>query len=270
MPRSLDEHSNAVPVRAERAALLTEPPEVPGMPELLAVRAGYPEGGDETVAWLTSGPVVGARAGWRDLARAFDVTGLWPLVSAGWWERPFRTGELAGPAPVPDASDVLRAGWAGTRLVRPDGTLLPQRAWPGLAAASGAATDQVELDDPPGHDGAGDLLLVPATRPADAVAQLGWFGACNWSLTGADVAAVLRSWEDRFGAYLVRIGFAELDLVVTRPPVTVQQCLGVADEHYAFCPDNFAPQTLAEPVLYSRDEYAALIRGARVWHFWWD
>jgi Domain of unknown function (DUF4253) len=113
-------------------------------------------------------------------------------------------------------------------------------------------------------------VLAPAARPADAVAQVGWSGACNWSLTGADVAAVLRSWEDRFGAYVVRIGFAALDVVVTRPPVTVEQCLGVADEHLAFCPDNFAPQDQADPVLYSQDEYAALLRGARTWHFRWD
>jgi hypothetical protein len=201
----------------------------------------------------------------------FDRTGLWPLVVTTHCERPFRVGELSGPADVPDAADVLLEGWRGTRLVRPDGTLLPQRPWPGLAASTGRADGDVAvLPDPPYRGWAHDLLLVPATRPADAIAQLGWHGACNWFLTGADIAAVLRSWEDRFGAYVVNIGFAEFDVVVTRPPVDREQCLVLADEHYAFCPDNYAPQDLVEPVLFSREEYAEQLRGARVWHFWWD
>jgi hypothetical protein len=139
-----------------------------------------------------------------------------------------------------------------------------------LAAASGVPDDGTALlPGPPGH-WPSDLLLVPATRPADSVDQLGWDGACNWFLSGADIAAVLRSWEDRFGAYIVSIGCAEFDLVVTRPPVSDEQCLLLADEHYCFCPDNFSPQTLAEPVLYSREKYAEMLRGARRWHFWWD
>ena len=102
------------------------------------------------------------------------------------------------------------------------------------------------------------------------MAQLGWDGACNWSLTGGAISAVLRTWEDRFGAYLVSIGSAEFDLVVTRPPTGDDQCLLLADEHYAFCADNFSPQTSVEPESYTREEYAELLRGARAWHFWWD
>jgi hypothetical protein len=270
MPRWLDERARPIPVRADCPDPLTSSMQAPGLPELTHVIAERPYGDGAAVAWLTTAPVARSRHVWRALAREFDATGLWPLVVAGAWDRPFHTGEVTGPAPVPDVEDVLRACWAGTRLVLPDGTPLPQRPWPGLAPASGTDGDQVVLADPPGHGGAGDLLLVPATRPADAVAQLGWFGACNWSLSGADIAAVLRSWEDRFGAYLVRIGFAEFDVLVTRPPVTDEQCLLLADEHYAFCPDNFSPQDLADPVLYSRDEYASLLRGSPVWHFWWD
>jgi hypothetical protein len=259
-----------IPVRAESTDAITVPGDVVALRELSPVIAVPPTGDGTTVAWLTADPVGEVHRAWRRLAGSFDDTGLWPLVAVGGWGRPFRTGELTGPAPIPDAADVLRDGWAGTRRVLPDGTPLPQRPWPGLAPASGAAVDHVELPDPPGHDGAGDLLLVPATRPADAVAHLGWLGACNWFLSGADISAVLRSWEDRFGAYLVRIGFAEFDVLVTRPPTTDEQCLVLADEHYAFCPDNFAPQHLAEPVLFSRAEYARLLRGSRVWHFWWD
>ena len=67
---------------------------------------------------------------------------------------------------------------------------------------------------------------------------------------GADVAGVLRSWEDRFGAYVVAVGFATLDLVVTRPPGDAREALVLAQEHYAFCPDVLDLQDLppAEPL----------------------
>ncbi|MGC7358384.1 DUF4253 domain-containing protein, partial [Mycobacteroides abscessus subsp. massiliense] len=53
----------------------------------------------------------------------------------------------------------------------------------------------------------GALLLVPVARPADVPAALGWWGGTNYCLTGTDFTAVLRSWEDRFGAVLISIGF---------------------------------------------------------------
>ena len=43
----------------------------------------------------------------------------------------------------------------------------------------------------------------------------------------AGVAAVLRAWEDRFGAYVLRIDLAEFDLVVTLPPTDREQRLVV-------------------------------------------
>ncbi|HEX3955922.1 MAG TPA: DUF4253 domain-containing protein [Trebonia sp.] len=55
--------------------------------------------------------------------------------------------------------------------------------------------------------------LVPAQRPADVLARLGWMGAVN-SRSTADITAVLRSWEDRFGARLIEVGFADLRLLV--------------------------------------------------------
>lgn len=44
------------------------------------------------------------------------------------------------------------------------------------------------------------LALVPATRPADTLAVLGWRGTCNYHNDVVGLSAVLRSWEDRFGA----------------------------------------------------------------------
>jgi hypothetical protein len=39
---------------------------------------------------------------------------------------------------------------------------------------------------------------------------IGWDGAANHWEDALVIAAVLRSWEDRFGARLLRVGFAEI------------------------------------------------------------
>jgi hypothetical protein len=60
--------------------------------------------------------------------------------------------------------------------------------------------------------------LVPASRAADVLPRLGW----NEALDTVPVAAVLRSWEDRFGACLLRVGFAQVSVLAYRPPRTLE------------------------------------------------
>jgi hypothetical protein len=113
-------------------------------------------------------------------------------------------------------------------------------------------------------DGSTRLALAAAARGADVLAVMGWQGAVNHNEWVAPLAAVVRSWEDRFGVRLVRMGFNTLDMSVAAPPVTVDQALHVAAEHWTFCPDITyqSSGTLAE--------YAERIRGITRWSFWWD
>ncbi|MEU2350528.1 DUF4253 domain-containing protein [Modestobacter sp. NPDC049651] len=261
------------PVRAPAPGTQQALDLLPGVPELTEVRARCGEDGleDTARAWTSTAPLHDPEGTWRRCAQAFDRTGLWPLLAGRLDEHPYADGEPMPPTVPDDAAAVLGQAWWGCQLVRPDGTRLPHPPWPGLAPGRGAPDDSgVLLSAEHPLPLFGGLLLVPAVRPADAVAQLGWSGACNWSLTGAAIAGVLRSWEDRFGAYLVGIGWATLELVVTRPPVTARQCDLLAHEHFAFCPDNFHPQTGPDDRPISHDEYAAGLRAAPRWHFWWD
>lgn len=68
-----------------------------------------------------------------------------------------------------------------------------------------------------------------------------------------ELAAVVRSWKDRFGAVVV--GFADLYVSVASPPATLQEALHVATEHFAFCPDNITVAAYVERIvgLDSRD-----------------
>ena len=115
----------------------------------------------------------------------------------------------------------------------------------------------------------GDPLLgvVAVARPADVPAALGWTGTAGSPRPWDDpvgLSAVLRSWEDRFGAVLVRMSRVSLELAVAAPPWERSECLAIAAEHYAFCDDTYTgnPGTLRD--------YANLLRGTTRWSFWWD
>ena len=102
--------------------------------------------------------------------------------------------------------------------------------------------------------------LVPAARPADILPRLGW---CTQSITGSELAAVLRSWEDRFGARLLEVGFDEIRLLVSRPPQTLEAAQRIAAEHFAF-----ADEAHKGPGYVS--EIARAILNNPFWDFWWD
>ena len=147
------------------------------------------------------------------------------------------------------------------------------RLWPVLVPAGGlglppdvgfipeAARRAVDRHDPQAEAGiAGAVMLankkpayrlglVEANRPADVPARLGRPG----------MSAILRSWEDRFGATLVMMGAREMMLSVSAPPTELHKALVIANEHRSFCPR--IPGTLPQ---LSR----GLIR-LRRWHFRW-
>jgi hypothetical protein len=61
------------------------------------------------------------------------------------------------------------------------------------------------------------LGLVPAARSADLAALIGWTGPAN-AFGLAELSAVLRSWEQRFGARVVAL-LDELYVSVAAPPL---------------------------------------------------
>lgn len=74
--------------------------------------------------------------------------------------------------------------------------------------------------------------LVPAARHADIVPLIGWFA--DQFTDALPVAAVLRSWEDRFGAALLQVGFSKIRLLIRRPPRTTEAAQRIAAEQFAF------------------------------------
>ena len=213
---------------------------------------GRPAAASPTL-WLTDDPAPDAAGTWRRLVDLYPVTGLWPLVlrPLGYEEdaRPWDSGELDPVGlSVVDAVDVpglLVERWADSivpiggptahpaieRALAPFGASFPGQA-PSLPSSRVSEVVSVRaLAAPDARIG-----LVSCSRPADAVAVVGWQGAIN-RLQSSEVSAVLRNWEDRFGVVLAGLSFATLTLLVPHPPSEPAHALRLAAEIAAFCPD---------------------------------
>jgi Domain of unknown function (DUF4253) len=67
--------------------------------------------------------------------------------------------------------------------------------------------------------------VVSATRPADVLPLIGWFASDQFD-DALPVAAVVRSWEDRFDATLLEVGFSQIRLLVRRPRAPSRRLCG--------------------------------------------
>lgn len=115
-----------------------------------------------------------------------------------------------------------------------------------------------------GQAGTDDLVaLVPAAAGYEVPGLVGWWGATNYNLRGADHVTVLHEWHRRWGAELVALGESDLELLVSRPPESDDDVRMVARQHYRYAPDKVEEFD-------SFDDYIARQVRAHVWEFWWD
>jgi hypothetical protein len=235
-----------------------------------------PDGASAPVLWISNDRISDIALLWREVAAKFETHGTWPLVLESLHSddsRPWLAGELeARRSSSPDAhnAEAVLADWWARAIPEEDedeeilAVSAPfGRIFPGPAPAMQSVASKSALDDVLAELN-GRLGLVSVTRPADAVARLGWQGPINHFSDMGLLSAVLRSWEDRFGAYVVGVGFDTLTLGVERPPTSHAQAIAVAAEHFAACSDSIyqGAGTL--------DEYAAELIDAEGWTFWWD
>ncbi|MGI5128388.1 DUF4253 domain-containing protein [Pseudonocardia sp. CA-107938] len=164
--------------------------------------------------------------------------------------------------PDVDPEEFLARHW--TRNCPLCGCRDPFGTFPGLAPRTRSSPNPLETAESAVALQRGHLALVPAGRPADVITALGWTGPANYGADLTGLSAVLRSWEDRFGAVLVRVDAATLWLSVASPPRTPHHAERIAAEHFSFCRDVDweDPRPLRT--------YAADLVGAHTWRFWWD
>ncbi len=255
--------------------------------------------GGEPVVWVTTQAVDDPGPVWSALADLHPQTGLVPVLLTDDPEEDaedFFFFDPPGASEIDhlDAREVLAESWDGplpwtagrgseravlyrlkaARAVAGDTTPGPaDRAsgpFPGLAPPGDSRLSAEEIDGVLRALPARRVGLVPARRPADVLAVTGWTAFDDFRDTifvsnGVWIGAVLRSWEDRFGARLLEIGpGAEIRLLVERPPRTLEAAQAIAAEHYAFCTEC-AGQGLREI-----PEIAAALVDSPIWAFWWD
>ena len=230
------------------------------------------------VVWVSDRAIAGGII-WTDLAERSAESGLQPFLLSGLdggTARPWDTGEQVGDPEDTTALDGMNAaqvleGWwwaPGEDELAEDEELREMFApfgvrFPGLAPA-------VEEEPDPElmrravfqYTRRARVGLVPAARPADILPRLGWAGACNHR-TASELAVVLRSWEDRFGARLLEVGFDDIRLLVSRPPQTLADAQRIAAEHFAFADE-------AHRGLRGVPEIARALVNNPFWDFWWD
>ena len=239
------------------------------------------------VVWVTDASVAECGHLLYRLREPLAKTGLTPVLLASMEAddtRPWDSRELSPTDPRRvdyfDVDQVLADMWRESVNEEDEGSLAPIEPFgldfPGLAAApvikapsafgrlfsqvSDPSDDRPQLSSlPPRRIG-----IVAANRAADVITALGWIGGANVHQDPALMSAVLRSWEDRWAARVIEIGFDTLTLTVGIPPRDRQTALALAAEHFAFCPDNIwqGADTLVA--------YAESIQGRRHWAFWWD
>jgi len=251
------------------------------------ISAGHGSGG--LVAWATAEPVPGAGRVWAALSEAHAQSGLVPVLLSGIGgdpQRPWDTQEFRDPDDLTeldhlDAAGLLREDWLRQRTeyddydeedeeyqdddfarsIAEEVAPFSRRQFPGLAQAEDHQLSAGQFDRVLSGLGPARVGLVPAGRPGDALPALGWNDAL---VTAVPKAAVLRSWEDRFGARLLRVGLAEFSVLARRPPRTLESAQHLAAEQWAFCNE------FGGTGLHDVSGITASLMNSPVWTFWWD
>jgi hypothetical protein len=255
---------------------------------------GFLNGSTPPIAWVTIKPVPDPGAVWVTLSQAQPHTGLVPFLARHMLSdktRPWYDGtrrprdffqyptDLTGLDQI-DLAAFLRAGWHGREL-SPEEELEPgwrewaeariapfSREFPGLAPACDQPLDQAEMRGAIGCLPPARIGLAIADRPTDALAAMGWMPG-NWFDGVPRLTAVLRSWEDRFGARLLAVGESEFKLLAERPPRGMHAAQHVAAEVFALGPDEFTC-AWEEWALTEVNEIADSMIRSPIWGFWWD
>lgn len=107
--------------------------------------------------------------------------------------------------------------------------------------------------------------LCPADVGGWEIPELiGWEGALNYAVFGAEHAAVLKTWHDRYGAELMALTFDTIELRVPNPPTDPREVASVALEQVAYCPDAVFQGAESITALAEQQVYSD------TWSFWWD
>ncbi len=173
------------------------------------------------------------------LAAQFPRTGLWPILWAGQGESPdgyFRR--------VTDPDAAARVDVMATLSADNDEV---KRLAPGSGSVARTDADPFAGVHAPAS---AVIMLVPVNRPADVLSVLGGLIDTEY-YTDTQLAAVARSWEERFGAVPVTLEPGGLVMHVQAPPRDPDDAALLAHELRVFAPDEpYALGTLTSMIMH--------------------
>jgi hypothetical protein len=218
---------------------------------------------------------------WRLVRELADRTGYWPLLTheqelvegeglfaEPHFRRPRTTASIVEASLGVDAATWLARRFTAVTDEHFDDEYLgtwPEDADPhdpeGQAEFSGALPpeDMFTLWQPK----EACLVLVPATTSWEVPAVL-QFDPGNAQVLPEVHVAVLRRWQDLYGAEIVGMAHDTLELYVPHPPRDQETARALAREHFAYCTDRVYQEAG------TLEELAAMLYCRPAWRFWWD
>ncbi|GAB3226652.1 hypothetical protein GCM10027447_17040 [Glycomyces halotolerans] len=273
-----------VPERPKRELLTLDKPEPPTRPPTTGRDEMMPREEDTDALDIAGSP----RAALRDaglavpkmhqLVRRHDATmwafGVRASEALHWWLEIRQAAEKTGWMPVLlGAPEEWREGGESIvhegddELARAEGIdaaqLLHDKAAEAGEPARGVPILHRRGDSDfatPQQDGL--LGLVETDAGWKIPALFPWAGSTNWELYGAEHAAILRRWHQRFEIELVAMTYDVLELYVPHPPNS-EEALKVAGEAYAYCPD------LLDSGVPTLEDLADHMVKSKAWYFRW-
>jgi len=134
--------------------------------------------------------------------------------------------------------------------------------WPAEAPAAPGLTVTYDLLTHQAHPRV-YIVLVPTDDPTTIPAHLRWGGFNACPRPEYHIAA-LRHWRDRYGAELVGLDMATLNVRVARRPATPEEALELARLQYEYCHD------IVDQGVDTLSALAASLMAHDWWYFWWD
>lgn len=230
----------------------------------------------------TSVPKGEALDAWLALKQLHGETGLWPFLTdpkrESRWKVPvvwdFLGSHRATDSDEPYVGDVHRllAQWREDHLAEDEDDPFDDDDEEDDAEDCAAAYRCEPLNLPatprPGGSWAAETVeigLCPAQAGGIEIVRLiGWNGACNYGITGAEHEAVLEYWRKDFGAELLTLAFDVIELAVPNPPTDPAVVARVAEEQTSYCPGVVDQGVGTATALALEQVYG------HTWFFWWD
>ena len=221
--------------------------------------------GEGTTATLgTTVPGLTALASWRALRALLPPLGFWPVLlgDADAVDRLRDYWEASAASEIEHAAGLKPKEWLEARSSSdPHYYERVHGAWPAQVTPQDFVIPTEILSGRP--LAAVHLGAVPSPLSWEAPAYLA-FGGWNECPLPREHVAMLRYWFEACGAEVVGISDDIVECAVSRPPLTREAALVLADEQFVYCADivGQGAQTL--------EGLAAVLLGRRNWYFWWD